>query len=133
MGVGLGGYQEAVVEHYDGLPKLNTLEPSTQSGFLVLAVSTGVLGLSVFFWILLHLFSLLHSPASRSALEMDERENGDFEQGIAGGLWGALTAFVGVNIFYDASSSYAIAALFTAIAVMISLQHEGRDEEVQHS
>jgi hypothetical protein len=44
LGCGPGLYQDLVSEHYGNAPKLNSMEPDTQSGFIVHAATTGSLG-----------------------------------------------------------------------------------------
>jgi hypothetical protein len=120
VGVGPGRYQEQVGYHFYELPKLNTLEPGAQNGFLVILVTSGFLGLSAFSWILLHLVSLLRELANGGP---ELRDRGPAERGLDLGLGVALASFVLVNIFYDASSQHATTMLFVVVAALVTLRH----------
>lgn len=56
LGVGLGNYQSHIGEYYNELPKVNTSEPNQNNGYLIVASTTGIFGLSALIWFL---FSLL--------------------------------------------------------------------------
>ncbi len=122
VGVGPGRYQEKISYHFYTLPKLNTLEPDTQNGFLVLSSTSGFLGLSAFVWILLHLFALVRAGSGTPPPANDPQPT-DFERGLDLGLAGALVSFVAVNVFYNASNHHATMLLFVLLAAMISLRH----------
>jgi len=52
LGSGLGSYQRSVSRNYLTFKKLKTLEPDTQSGYLVELISTGLAGLLALVWFL---------------------------------------------------------------------------------
>ena len=54
LGVGLGNYQQNISIYYGDLHKINTTEPNQLNGFLAIAVTTGILGLSLFLWIVFY-------------------------------------------------------------------------------
>lgn len=56
-GSGAGCVNEYRSEYYYRLPKLNTIEPFDQNGYLALAAECGILGLVCFVWLLVHYFS----------------------------------------------------------------------------
>ena len=53
-GTGAGCVNDYRSEFYYRLPKLNTLKPFDQNGFLSVAAETGFVGLACFIWIILH-------------------------------------------------------------------------------
>lgn len=59
-GCGLGNYQNSIGSYYGNKPKNNTSEPNFRNGYLVLAGSTGFLGLFVFLLILIRTLIKLH-------------------------------------------------------------------------
>jgi len=54
LGVGLGNFQNQIGTFYNELPKVNTAEINQHNGYLVVASSMGVLGLSALLWLFLH-------------------------------------------------------------------------------
>lgn len=114
LGTGPGGYQYWIGLHYRSFPRLNTLEPSTQNGYLVIASTTGFLGFSCFIWILGYLF--------RAAWRGMHRDGSARERGLSIGLFGALGSFAASNIFYDAASNHATLFLFVLVAVLVSIR-----------
>ncbi len=113
LGVGPGNYQKYIGYHFYTFPKLNTLEPDTQNGYLVIASTTGFLGLSAFIWILIYFLNL----AWTGYKEADE----GFEKRFSLGLLGILISFTITNIFYNASNHHATILLFVIITALISL------------
>jgi O-antigen ligase len=134
LGIGPGRYQEKVGAHYYGLPKLNTREPDTQNGFLVLASTTGFVGLTTFLWIVVHLGSITRIRSDPNHRGTEGEMRGNLDRGLDLGLRGALAAFLGINIFYNASSHHATMLLFVTLAAMISIrgaQHRVHNGEVR--
>lgn len=113
LGVGPGNYQKYIGYHFYTLPKLNTLEPDTENGYLVIASTTGFLGLSVFVWILIY-FSNLAWLSYKGADKYSEK-------GFNLALLGALISFIITNIFYNISNHHATILLFIFITALISL------------
>ncbi len=129
LGVGPGRYQEVIGYHYYSLPKLNTLEPDTQNGFLVLAATTGFIGLSAFICMLLHLIKMLRVSSSSLNRSSTGRGSSDFECGLDLGLAGAFISFIIANCYYDISSRHSTTLLFVMICSMILLRHRQRQND----
>ena len=55
-GSGPGCMNQYRGEHYHRLPKLNTIKPFDQNGYLALAAECGIVGLICFIWILFAFF-----------------------------------------------------------------------------
>jgi MFS family permease len=60
-GSGAGCINEYRSKFYYRLPKLNTLKPFDQNGWLMIAAEIGILGLACFCWIIYHYFTLAYS------------------------------------------------------------------------
>lgn len=114
LGAGPGSYQRWIGHSYRSFPRLNTLEPSTQNGYLVIASTMGFLGFSCFAWILGYLF--------RAAWREMRRDGRERERGLSIGLIGALGSFTALNIFYDAASNHATVFLFVLVVVFVSVR-----------
>jgi O-antigen ligase len=56
FGVAAGNYRREIGHYYFTAPKLNTMEPDSQSGYLVTLFTTGLAGLAAFAWVLLRAF-----------------------------------------------------------------------------
>jgi O-antigen ligase len=89
LGVGLGNYQDNIGTCYNDLPKVNTAEPNQHNGYLIIASTTGLFGLSA----LLGLFFFMLGNAwkrSRSSRE---------DQYWHLGLMGSILACMIENLF----------------------------------
>ncbi|MBB6130921.1 O-antigen ligase family protein [Mucilaginibacter lappiensis] len=51
LGVGLGNFQDKIGMYYTGFPKVNTAEPEQHNEYLLIAATTGIMGLTAFLWI----------------------------------------------------------------------------------
>ncbi|WEA01622.1 O-antigen ligase family protein [Mucilaginibacter sp. SJ] len=58
LGVGLGNFQDKIGMYYKGFPKVNTAEPEQHNQFLLIASTSGLLGLTSFLWILMSCFRI---------------------------------------------------------------------------
>lgn len=85
FGVGVGNYQREIGHYYLTAPKLNTMEPDSQSGYLEILFTTGIAGLSAFAWILLRAFR----HAARTVKGAQE----PFLRGLSLGALGGMIAF----------------------------------------
>jgi O-antigen ligase len=61
LGVGLGNFQNQIGIYYKELPKINTAEINRHNGYLIVASTMGILGLSALLW----LFFLVWKQAKR--------------------------------------------------------------------
>jgi O-antigen ligase len=91
LGVGLGNYQSEIGYYYRSLPKLNTMEPDSQNGYLITAATIGIVGLATFFWVLLHFF--------KSVIRSLNIVGAPFLKGLTLGLLGGLVGFSLNNLF----------------------------------
>lgn len=55
LGIGLGNYQNQIGTYFKELPKVNTAEPNQNNTYLIVASTTGILGLTFFIWIIFFL------------------------------------------------------------------------------
>ncbi len=53
FGVGLGNYQNHIGTYYNELPKVNTMEPKQNNGYLIIAATTGLFGIAALLFIFL--------------------------------------------------------------------------------
>jgi hypothetical protein len=51
LGVGLGNFQNQIGSFYNELPKINTAEINQHNGYLIVASTMGILGLSALLWL----------------------------------------------------------------------------------
>ncbi len=51
LGIGLGNYQNNIGSYYNELPKVNTAGPNQHNGYLIIASTAGLLGLSALLWL----------------------------------------------------------------------------------
>ena len=93
LGVGVGNYQESIGEgrYYGFLPNAKKTEPDTNNLYLVIASSTGFVGLVCFAGFLGYFIG----AARRLRVALTD----SWGQGLASGLTGAVYAIVLVNIF----------------------------------
>ena len=54
LGVGLGNFQNQIGRFYKELPKVNTAEINQNNGYLIVASTMGILGLSALLWLFFH-------------------------------------------------------------------------------
>ncbi|MFC1460912.1 O-antigen ligase family protein [Verrucomicrobiota bacterium] len=87
LGVGAGNYQLCIGKYFGLLPKLNTLEPDTQNGWLIIGSTMGMVGLCMFVWLFL--------GAGMQGIK-SLRSGSD---GKAAGLLGAAVAWGVMSIF----------------------------------
>ena len=92
LGVGIGNYYSKIGFYYYSLPKINTIEPETQNGYLVTLSTMGLFGFGALIWIIMHFFKMV--AASFVSLE------DPFERGLALGLLGSLGTGIIINNFY---------------------------------
>lgn len=91
FGVGVGNYQREIGHYYFTAPKLNTMEPDSQSGYLETLFTTGLAGLAAFAWILLRAF--------RNAARNVNGATDPFIGGLSLGAMGGMIAFSINNMF----------------------------------
>lgn len=87
VGVGPGNYQLNIGRYYGLLPKLNSMEPDSQNGWLITGSTIGVTGLCMLVW----LFWIAGRNAMRLLSEKDDL--------LVAGLTASLVAWSIVNIF----------------------------------
>jgi O-antigen ligase len=97
LGVGLGNFQNVIGTYYRELPKVNTKEPNQHNGYLIIAATTGILGLAAFVWIFIYLFSLNYKKL-RTSIDLPDKM-------IYLGLMGSVVA-----IMIESCFSYIFAA-----------------------
>ena len=88
-GVGLGNYQNGIGTYYAELPKVNTAEPNQHNGYLIIASTTGLIGLAALLWLF---FSMLKNGMRR----LDFARKG---QSLPLGLIGSLLGCMIENMF----------------------------------
>jgi O-antigen ligase len=104
LGMGLGNYQNNIGKYYNGFPKVNTAQPNEDNGYLVIASTSGILGLAAFLWIFLQAIQYC-----RTAWQSG---NG-MQKALFWGLLGSLTAILTENFFsYLLSASLLVPVLF---------------------
>ena len=111
IGVGAGCINEYRSNFYYRLPKLNTLAPFDQNGWLATAAEIGILGLMCLIWIYVHHFKLLLSQLQRNVPAPQFRFN---LAGLAG-LTGACVANIFSSVAYNG-----ILVIFVIILVLIN-------------
>lgn len=122
-GTGAGCINEYRSKYYYRLPKLNTLEPFDQNGWLAIVAEVGILGLICFCWIINHSFKLVFSQIKYL------RQKGKYIQqkfAIAGfaGLVGACIANVFSSVYYNG-----VLIIFVFILVLIEKNNQLLIEE----
>lgn len=115
LGVGIGNYQREIGYYYRFLPKLNTMEPDSQNGYLIIAFTMGLAGLGAFLWIIFHFLGLL--------VDIFPNTKNHFVNGLSIGLSGSLTAFC-INNFFSPLLYNATAMVFVFILSLISLLNQ---------
>ncbi len=90
LGSGLGNYQRSVSRNYLTFKKLKTLEPDTQNGYLVEAVSTGLAGLFALVWFLVDSCCRAREGVRR---DLSGAESAMCRSALAGLLTSALIGF----------------------------------------
>ena len=103
LGIGLGNYQNNIGSYYNELPKVNTAEPNQHSGYLIIASTAGLLGLSALLWLF---FFMLGNARKRF------RSSGEDRYWYLG-LMGSILACMIENLFsYLFAASLMIPLLF---------------------
>jgi hypothetical protein len=92
LGVGTGNYYSQIGFYYNLLPKINTIEPESQNGYLMTLFTMGLCGLGALVWIMTHFFRM-GAGAFKTAGE-------SFEKRLALGLLGSLGTGILINNFY---------------------------------
>ena len=88
-GAGLGNYQNGIGSCYAELPKVNTAEPNQHNGYLIIASTTGILGLSGLLWLF---FLMFGNVRKRNRSNRDDKY-------IYLGLMGSILACMVENFF----------------------------------
>ena len=89
LGVGIGNYQTNIGRYYYFMPNVEILEPDSNSGYLVVASTLGLLGLIALIAILFHF--------GRRAWKLQMRDRP--RTGLVWGLRGSLVSFAVVSFF----------------------------------
>jgi O-antigen ligase len=110
LGVGIGNYQKEIGRYYYSLPKINTMEPSAQNGYLVILFTSGLAGLAAFAW-------LLHDAMRRAAANARSATD-PFMSGLAWGSVGSLIAF-SLNMLFSPLTQQSTAVQFIILLGMI--------------
>lgn len=110
LGVGLGNFQNYIGTYYNKLPKVNTAEPNQHNGYLIIASTSGLLGLSALLWLFL---SSLKSAKKRFYSSGKEKY-------LFLGLMGSLLACMIENFF----SYLFITSLLIPFVFIIYLSHK---------
>ncbi len=108
LGVGLGNFQNVISTFYKGFKKINTAEPAQHNGYLVVASTTGVLGLAAFMWI----FGFF----IKSSLNVIRKKN----EYILTGIIGSLIAIAIQNNFSDVL----IAPMIVPLIILFFITHK---------
>jgi|GEM_PF-2852931 len=116
LGVGPGNYQKDLGYYFRGFPKLNTLEPDTQNGYLVTTASTGFIGLAVFIWMIIHFWALARKGITEKV--------GDLQKGYRLGILGAMLAFIMINMLYNASNHHATIVILVLLMALSNLERK---------
>jgi hypothetical protein len=96
LGLGLGNYQNNIGKYYTGFPKVNTAQPNEDNGYLVIAATSGILGLAAFLWIFVQ--------AIKNCRKQYRSATGK-EKALFWGLLGSLTAILTENFFSNLLSA----------------------------
>jgi hypothetical protein len=91
LGVGTGGYQLHIGQHYGTLPNFEKIEPDTNCGWLVIAASMGLCGLVA--------LAALYYSGYRIAASMASEAPSAFLRAAGSGLAGSIVAMFLANIF----------------------------------
>jgi hypothetical protein len=119
-GCGLGNYQDQIGKFYQSLEKNNTSEPNANNGYLIIASSTGIVGLWAF-------ITLLWLCGKRLfALYRDTGD--DYLKNISLGLAGSLVALTVSNFFTHILVSQ-LTTLFALIIFLSAHLNEFRYEQ----
>jgi O-antigen ligase len=117
LGVGLGNFQNQIGTYYKELPKINTAEINQHNGYLIVASTMGLLGLSALLW----LFLLVWKQAKRRF------KSGTKDKAVFLGLAGCILACMIECMFSDLF----IASLLTPFIFIIYLTFkENRTNEI---
>ena len=108
LGVGLGNYQHNIGPYYGDLPKINTAEPNQDNGYLIIASTTGFLGLIMLTWIFIYCIQ-----KSYHALISSEKS---YNRSMSAGILGSIIGCIIVNNF----SSILIAVILGYFIFVIS-------------
>ena len=118
LGVGLGNFQNQIGKFYKELPKVNTAEINQHNGYLIVASTMGILGLSALFWI----FFLVWQQAKRRFKSHTK------DKYIFLGLAGSILACMIESLF----SYLFIASLLTPFIFIVYLTlRENRNDEIK--
>jgi O-antigen ligase len=121
LGVGLGNYQNNIGKYYYGFPKINTAQPNEDNGYLVIAATSGILGLSAFLWIFLRAIKYCRKGYQLSIGK---------EKALFWGLLGSLTAILIENFFsYILSVSLLVPILFLIYLSSKNISHADHQAE----
>jgi len=122
-GTGAGCINEYRSEYYYRLPKLNTLKPFDQNGYLAIAAESGILGLVCFSWVILYYFNC----AWQQIVQIKKTGNQDklmYPIANMAGMVGACTAHLFSSVQYNG-----ILLGFIVILVLIDKTGENLSEE----
>lgn len=100
LGVGAGNFQQHIGTYYNELLKANTSEPGQHNGYLILAATSGLLGLAALFYLFFNMISgIKYKIANKSLSEI--------------GIYGAILALMIENMFvYLFSASLLVPFMF---------------------
>jgi len=127
-GSGAGCMNEYRSEYYYRLPKLNTLDPFNQNGWLTIAAETGILGLVCFVWMMSYHMTMAWRTRHRSRPAWVRR------YGVANlaALAGACVAQAFSSFLFNGVLIVAILALSLAQAVALRLEDSSDDAQMPY-
>jgi O-antigen ligase len=104
LGMGLGNFQNNIGKYYSGFPKVNTAQPNEDNCYLIIASTSGILGLAAFLWIFL---------ASLQKCRVSYRLSNGNEKALYWGVLGSLVTILTENLFsYLLLSSLLVPVIF---------------------
>jgi O-antigen ligase len=115
LGVGIGNYQSEIGHYYHSFPKLNTMEPNTQNGYLIITSTMGFFGLGALFWLLLYFWRILKA--------MLKTRDDKILSGLSIGLVGSFAAFTLYNFFCPLVNQ-SLVVLFLVVLAFVEILKE---------
>ena len=114
LGVGTGGYQLHIGQHYGTLPNFEKIEPDTNCGWLVIAASMGLCGLVA--------LAALYYSCYRSAVGVSSEATSDLLRALGSGLAGSMVGMFLANIFSNLLVRGLSITMILLLALAMALQ-----------